>query len=105
MTLSSAQLLHAFACRSNRTSIFDRDGRSTNPYLTGAVGISLVVQILAGLVPGLRNLLGIAPFTVPDALAMCAGSVAPLLANELIKTGTRRSAEERLTAVQAGETA
>jgi Ca2+-transporting ATPase len=105
MTLSSAQLLHAFACRSGRTSIFDRSGRPPNPYLSGAVGISLVVQILAALVPGLRTLLGITPFTAPDALVMCAGSVAPLLVNELLKTATRRSGEERLTAFEAGETA
>jgi P-type Ca2+ transporter type 2C len=104
MTLSSAQLLHAFACRSDRTSIFDRSGRPPNPYLTGAVGISLAVQMLTALAPGLRTLLGVAPFAVPDALVMCAGSLAPLLANELLKTGTSRLTAERLTALQAGDT-
>ncbi|MGA7982690.1 MAG: cation-transporting P-type ATPase, partial [Chromatiaceae bacterium] len=105
MTLSSAQLLHAFACRSERTSIFQSGGRAPNPYLTGAIGASLGVQLLAGLLPGLRSLLGIAPFTLGDALVMGAGSIAPLLVNELLKTGVRRSNVETFPLAQTGEAA
>jgi Ca2+-transporting ATPase len=105
MTLSSAQLLHAFACRSEHTSVFDSGRRPRNRYLTRAIGASLGVQLLAALVPGLRKLLGITSLSLADVLAMAAGSVAPLVVNELWKVQARRPEPAPIPPMQSGETA
>jgi len=76
------QLLHAFSCRSEHHSIFDKTHPPTNPYLNAAVGASLVLQVLTLFIPALRGFLGLAPPAVIDAAVIGATAVLPFLASE-----------------------
>ncbi|BCX80636.1 P-type Ca2+ transporter type 2C [Methylomarinovum caldicuralii] len=79
-TLTVAQLLHSFSCRSEKTAwhFFG------NPYLNAAMGGSLALQ-LGTLVPPLRRLLSLPPPTLADMGAVAAGATLPLLVNETSK--------------------
>jgi Cation transport ATPase len=85
LTLVLGQLLHAYSCRSERTTVLKPSGRPPNRYLHLAVGGTLLVQLLASLLPGLRTLLGITPIAPLDALAVAAGALVPLVVNEAAK--------------------
>ncbi|MGH8502155.1 MAG: HAD-IC family P-type ATPase [Gammaproteobacteria bacterium] len=82
LTLVLGQLLHAYSCRSERTSLFDPAGRPPNRYLDAAVGGSMALQLLAAVTPGLRGLLGSAPIGLIDGLVAVTGAALPLLVNE-----------------------
>ncbi len=85
MALTLAQLLHAYRCRSERTSIFAAKNRPSNRYLDTAVGLSAVLQMLAATLPPLRRLLKLSPIGAADMLTILAGAGLPLLANEAMK--------------------
>lgn len=74
--LTTGQLLHAYSCRSESTSLFHSGQRPANPYLNRAVGGSLLLQELTMLIPGLRSLLGLTPLGLLDGLVV--GVPAPL---------------------------
>jgi len=84
-SLTFAQLLHSISCRSETVSIYDPEKLPPNRYLTWALGGSLGLQLLTFLVPGLRNLLGIAPVNLFDAAIIGISSILPLLVNEATK--------------------
>jgi Ca2+-transporting ATPase len=84
-TLISAQLLHAWTCRSQRHGVFTAEKLPANRYLDGAVVGSLALQVLAMLVPGLRGLLGIDRLSLIDGLVVVLGGLAPFLINEAEK--------------------
>ncbi|MGB5539494.1 MAG: cation-transporting P-type ATPase, partial [Gammaproteobacteria bacterium] len=84
-TLTVAELLHAIRCRSNHTGLFSKTKRPVNRYLNYAVGGTLLVQLLATIVPGIRNLLGATPLGIADYLVIAAGSAGPYLINEAAK--------------------
>jgi Ca2+-transporting ATPase len=84
MTLTTSQLLHAVACRSTETTVLDRD-RSKNPYLALALGGSLGLQLLALLVPPLRQILRVSPLSLADAALIAAGAGLPFVINESTK--------------------
>ncbi|MFO1431936.1 MAG: HAD-IC family P-type ATPase [Candidatus Competibacteraceae bacterium] len=84
MTLTVAQLLHAFSSRSEQHSLLDRERLPPNPYLRVALGVSLALQSLT-VFPGLRGLLGTTPLGLLDTLVIGAGAVLPLLLNETTK--------------------
>lgn len=86
MSLTLAQLLHSYRCRSEKTSIFDLVNRAPNPYLDVAVGASGLLQLLAVTLPPLRRLLRLSPVGPVDILAILAGAGLPLIANEAIKS-------------------
>ncbi len=86
-TLTLAQLLHAFTCRSDRYSVFGRDGLERNPHLDAAIGASVVAQLGTLFVPPLRRLLGATPITLVDAAVITGGALAPLFLNEWMKPG------------------
>jgi Ca2+-transporting ATPase len=94
MSLSSAQILHALSCRSERHSLLQLDHMEPNPYLTLAVGGSIAVQALAASVPGLRSFLGLTPLGPADLLVVVGGAVGPLLINELTKGSNKRRRAE-----------
>lgn len=95
MSLSTAQILHALSCRSERHNLLHPDHMEPNPYLTLAVGGSVAVQTLAALAPGLRSFLGLVPLGLVDVLVVGGGAVGPLLINELTKgSRTLRRAEK-----------
>jgi P-type Ca2+ transporter type 2C len=81
-SLTSGQLLHAVSCRSATHSVLSRGTLPPNHYLTAALGASYGLQVLTFLVPGLRNLLGLTPLDVTDALVITAGAVVPFLGTE-----------------------
>jgi Ca2+-transporting ATPase len=92
-SLTIAQLLHAFSCRSRHNSIFDRQRLPANPALNWAVGGSLLLQILTMIVPGLRNFLGVTSLGLIDAAVIGASAVLPFLANEACKLANRNRNE------------
>jgi Ca2+-transporting ATPase len=84
-TLTSAQLLHAYVCRSDRRVA--GAGLPPNRYLDLAVGLSLGLQLLTVLVPPLRRLLGTTPHGPLDLAMILAGALGSYLVNELSKPG------------------
>ncbi|MCG6970499.1 MAG: cation-translocating P-type ATPase, partial [Gammaproteobacteria bacterium] len=89
-TLTLAQLIHAYSCRSDHYSIFSKQRLPRNPYLLTATGGSVTLQLLAMLVPGIRNFLGSTTVGLLDGLVIAAGAVAPVVINELVKETTAR---------------
>jgi Ca2+-transporting ATPase len=85
MTLTLAQLLHAYSCRSDRNSIFGGETLQPNSYLNMAVGGTAALQFAAVAVPGLRSLLGTAVPSPMDVAVIAAGSGLPFLLNEATK--------------------
>ena len=79
-SLVTGQLLHALTYANDGSP--GRVGPpSSNRALLGIVGGSLLLQVLAMLVPGLRRILGVAAIGASDVAAMIAGGVLPYLAN------------------------
>lgn len=91
-SLTTAQILHAITCRSEKRSIFDSEKSEPNNYLNLAIAGSLGLQFAAQLVPGLRSLLGITPMNISDIFVVGATSVLPLLVNE----ATKKRSEARI---------
>jgi P-type Ca2+ transporter type 2C len=85
-SLTAGQLLHAVSCRSEAHSIFSHEKLPPNRYLSLAVGGSLVIQLCAMLIPGVRNILGLAPVGVIDGMVIGSAALLPLLVNESTKT-------------------
>jgi Ca2+-transporting ATPase len=91
------QLLHAFSCRSEHHSIFEKTRPPTNPYLNAAVGGSLALQVLTMFIPALRGFLGLTPPAVIDAAVIGATALLPFLANEFRKLVQSNPAQEVTT--------
>lgn len=89
MTLTMAQLLHGYSCRSDRSGIFSRETLPSNRYLNLAVGGTAALQLASLAVPGLRRLLGITPPGVTDAVVIGAGAALPFIVNEATKKRPR----------------
>ena len=86
-SLTIGQLLHAFSCRSEHTSIFGGQKLPPNPYLGAALGGSLALQALTMVFPPLRAVLGLTTPGVLDIAVVAGTSLAALLFNEASKTG------------------
>jgi Ca2+-transporting ATPase len=84
--LTTAQLLHAYHCRSERHGLFSGRLQRRNRALDLAIGGSLLLQLLTVLVPGLRSFLGLAPMGLLDAAVVVGTSAATLLANDALKS-------------------
>lgn len=84
-TITTAQLLHALSCRSERHSIFERGACPPNPYMPLAIGSGLGLQVMATLLPGLRGILGAVPLGPLDWAIVAGAALAPLLINEIRK--------------------
>lgn len=84
-SLAIGQILHAISCRSEQYSIFQKGQLPPNRYLNISVAGSLILQLIAMTVPGLRSLLGTTPVGPIDGLIIGASAVAPLLINESTK--------------------
>jgi potassium/sodium efflux P-type ATPase len=79
-TLVLAQLFNCFNARSDRTSAFHH--LFTNPYLWGAIALSLVLQIAVVQVPGLNDAFGTTPLGLDDWLLCAALASLVLWADE-----------------------
>lgn len=84
-SLTLAQLLHSITCRSETHSIFNQGALPRNPYLNYAIAGSGLLQVLAMLVPGLRNGLGAVPLNILDLLVVAGGATVPMLINDSAK--------------------
>jgi Ca2+-transporting ATPase len=82
MSLTMAQLLHTFTCRSQTHTIFSKQKLPPNKYLNIAIGGSFILQILAATVPGLKGLLQISPINLVDTAVIGSSAVLPFLFNE-----------------------
>lgn len=85
MTLTLSQLLHSLSSRSETHHLFDRERLPPNRYLNIALGVSMTLQILTVLIPGLRKFLGTTPISLLDGLVIGASAALPLLINESTK--------------------
>jgi Ca2+-transporting ATPase len=65
--------------------MFSREKLPRNKYLEIALGGSFALQGLAMTIPGMRNLLGIAPIGISDGIIIAASSALPLVVNEATK--------------------
>lgn len=90
MTLTLGQLLHAYSCRSDARGPMNLFRRPRNGYLDLAIGGSMALQVVAGAVPGLGELLSISRIGMADALAVAIGAGAPYFVNEVMKPAARR---------------
>jgi Ca2+-transporting ATPase len=88
MSLTLAQVLHTVSCRSETHSIFDREKLPDNPYVDGAVVGSAALQLLPVFIPGLGNLLQLAPLDPLDWLVIASSAGLPLIINESTKTSS-----------------
>jgi len=84
-TLTTAQLLHALACRSDRRSLLPgAPPLARNPWLEVALPVSGALQLATMLLPPLRDLLALAPLGPLEIGLVAAGSVLPLLVNDAL---------------------
>ena len=92
--LVTGQLLHALTY-ADCGDAADRGPAKSNPALLGIITGSLLLQVLAMLIPGLRNFLGVAPIGAFDLAATIAGGVLPYLGNSALGgTGTRSAIQD-----------
>jgi Ca2+-transporting ATPase len=85
MSLTIAQILHTYACRSDRHSIFESHKLPHNSYINGAVLGTLALQLAPLLVPGLRDLIKLDTIDLADSLVIGLAAIVPLLINETSK--------------------
>jgi P-type Ca2+ transporter type 2C len=97
MSLTYGQLLHSLSCRSEKFSLFDKGKMPRNKYLEIALGGSFAVQILAMVIPGIRNLLGITPISLLDGVVIGGSSFLPLIINEASKKQTASYRQYKLS--------
>jgi Ca2+-transporting ATPase len=96
VTLTTAQLLYALACRSESRPALD--GLSQNPALIGALAGTLALQVGAVTVPALRRLLGTSPLGAGAWGVVAAGALVPLLTREALGTKAASTRDWQLTA-------
>ena len=85
MSLVTAQLLHAFSCRSNYP--LWQIKLKPNHYLTLALGISLSLQFICLIIPSLGSLLKVSAVGGFDLLMIALSALLPLIINEATKKG------------------
>jgi Ca2+-transporting ATPase len=85
-SLTTSQLLHALACRSETRKAKGTDGEEastpSNPYLTVAVGGSLLLQVLTAIWPPMRRFLGLNPMSLTDTAVVGGAALVPLFINQ-----------------------
>jgi Ca2+-transporting ATPase len=91
LSLTTAQILHALSCRSEKPTLFGEHRTPPNRYVDLAVGGTLALQAAALMVPPLRRLLGITPLSLADYLVVGGAALAPLLINERVKGARYRN--------------
>lgn len=84
LTLSLSQILHSYNCKSKEHSIFSSYTFS-NKYLNLAVGGTLLLQLAALFIPGLRTILGLVPLRLVDYGVVSLATVGSFIANDALK--------------------
>lgn len=93
-TLTLAELVHSYACRSENQSIFSNRKLPRNPALEKALAGTAALQALTLVLPPVRRVMGNTPVGLADLLVIAAGAVGPMMANELYKDLRNRHAED-----------
>jgi len=101
MTLTFANVFHAFNARSRTRSAFTAR-LFTNGWLWGAVLICLLLQVAAVYVPFLQAVLHTVPLTAADWGVIAACSLSPLAVVELVKALQRLTALKRARLNEGG---
>ncbi|MDX1614799.1 MAG: cation-transporting P-type ATPase [Candidatus Promineifilaceae bacterium] len=84
LTLASAQLWHVFDMRDTGTSIL-RNEITANPYVWGALGLCVVLLLLAVYLPGLSDVLSTVPLGLDGWLVVAGMSIAPVIVGQVLK--------------------
>ena len=82
MGLTIGQILHTLSCRSENYGFWSTQRLPPNPYVTGAIAFTLLLQLLPMVIPGFSRLLDLAPLTLVDWLIVTVCALLPLLVNE-----------------------
>ncbi|MEL6492264.1 MAG: HAD-IC family P-type ATPase [Cyanobacteria bacterium J06621_3] len=85
MGLTIGQVLHVLSCRSEHKRLWSRPQLPANGYLMGAIVLTLSLQLLPMIIPGLMKLLTLAPLAMIDWLVIAVFALLPLLINESSK--------------------
>lgn len=86
MSLTIAQVLHTFSCRSETHRWFDDKPLAQNPFVAAAIAGSLALQLLPLVLPGLAQVLKVVPLEAGDFLVISLAALLPLLINEATKS-------------------
>ncbi len=84
MTIALAQLFHVFNSRKERAALRLREWFA-NRYVLGAVVLTVVLQLAAVYMPGLKTVLKTAPLRVGDWLIVLACSLVPLVVGQMYR--------------------
>lgn len=90
ITLSVAQLFHAFNVRSENKSIF-QVGLFSNRFLVGSVLIGLLIQVILVHTPFFNDLFDIQALSLKDWMFILGLSIIPIVVNEVVKAVRRIS--------------
>ncbi len=90
-SLTISQILQAWASRSERHGVFSREGLPPNRFLNFSVLGSLLVQVAAQFIPGLRQLLGTVSMSLTDWAVVAGASAIPLLVDDMAKKVDERN--------------
>ena len=88
LALAVSQLIHVFNMR-RRLEPLARSSVTANPYVWGAIVVSLALLAAACLLPALASVLELAPPTWLQIQLVLAGSVAPLVLGQIWLALTR----------------
>ena len=83
LTLASAQLWHVFNMRDPGSGLF-RNDVTENPYVWGALALCVVLIAAAVYLPGLSEVLGLAPLDLTGWMLVIAASILPLILGQLV---------------------
>jgi hypothetical protein len=83
LTLALSQLWHVFNMRAPDAGVF-RNEVTRNPFIWGALALSLALSLAALYAPGLSRVLGLAPLGLPGWGLVATGSVLPLLTGQFV---------------------
>ncbi|MEO0644937.1 MAG: HAD-IC family P-type ATPase [Cyanobacteria bacterium J06650_10] len=95
MALTIAQVLHTLSCRSETETFWQLQSRLPNRWVTGAIALSLSLQLLPILVPSLMALLKLTPLALLDWLVVAICALLPLFINESSKSLLAKCHQER----------
>jgi P-type Ca2+ transporter type 2C len=89
VTLSLCELFRAFTCRSERLSLF-QIGPFSNPYMVGAVLLSIVMLVVTVLVPFLNPIFNTNPLSLIEWGVVVGLALIPAVTEEITKWYLRR---------------
>jgi Ca2+-transporting ATPase len=84
-SLTVSQLVHAITCQNTRQHLIKDTDTPRNYYLDLAVGGSLVLQVAAQFIPGLKRIMALSPLSIKDVLVIAGSTFVSVLLNELSK--------------------